>query len=188
MRRPAALAVYALIFLETLVFVALVPLAPTFARDLSLSNVETGAILAAATFATLLVAFPTGVLSDRFGARALTIASAVLLTVSCVGQGLASDFWSLMVARTAFGVAFGATWTAGVAWLADDTHGRRSKALGATVAVSGLGFTIGPGFAGLVADAFGTGAPFYVSTVAAAAVTAALFVVDRGEPAPADRT
>src|SRR5919197_1093069 len=129
--RRAAFAVYGLILLETLVWVALVPLAPTFARELSLSKVETGAILAAASFATLVVAFPIGVLADRVGARALTLGSAGLFTASCVGQGLAGDFWSLIVSRAAFGVALGVTWTAGVAWLADDAEAARARALGA---------------------------------------------------------
>jgi len=54
--RRTALGLYALIFLETVVWVALVPLAPTYARALDLSKLETGAMLAAASFATLVVA------------------------------------------------------------------------------------------------------------------------------------
>ena len=49
--------IYALFLLETLVWIAMVPLAPTFADEFGLSGVETGMILAAASLAALVVAF-----------------------------------------------------------------------------------------------------------------------------------
>src|SRR5918996_1733001 len=102
--RRSVLPIYALILLETLVWIAIVPLAPTFAGELDLSGVETGMILASASLAALVVAFPLGLFADRVGARQVTIASAALFTLATVGQGLANDFWSLLLARGAFGV------------------------------------------------------------------------------------
>ena len=87
--RRSVLPIYALILLETLVWIAMVPLAPTFADEFGLNGVETGMILAAASLAALVVAFPLGVLADRLGARRVTIASAVLFTLATLGQGLA---------------------------------------------------------------------------------------------------
>ncbi len=173
--RRAVVPLYALIFLETLVWIAIVPLAPTFADELSLSEVETGMVLAVASLAAVVTSFPLGLLADRLGARRVTIASAFLFTLATLGMGLADAFWSLLLARAAFGVAFGAMWTAGLAWLGDamPSH-RRASALGATVTVTGIGFTIGPAYAGLLSDRFGTGVPFLVAAVGAAAVTVAL--------------
>jgi len=54
--RRAVLPIYALFLLETLVWIAMVPLAPTFADEFGLSGVETGMILAAASLAALVVA------------------------------------------------------------------------------------------------------------------------------------
>ena len=179
--RRAVLPLYALLLLETMVWIAIVPLAPTFAERLLLSPVETGALLASASFATVVVAFPAGLLADRLGARAFTIGSAVVFTLSTVGQGLAGDFWTLLVARAAFGIAFGVAWTAGLAWLADSAPPQpRARALGATVAISGLGFTAGPAFAGLLADRFDIGVPFLVIGAVGAVVTAALLLSDPG--------
>src|SRR5947199_246051 len=90
--RRTLVPIYALVLLETLVWIAIVPLAPTFAAELHLSPVETGMILAAAT------------------------------------------------------------------------------------TVSGVGFTVGPVFAGTLADRSDTGTPFLLVAVAAAAVTGALVV------------
>jgi MFS family permease len=185
--RRTAFALYGLILLETVVWVALVPLAPTFARQLGLSKLETGAVLASASFATVVVSLPIGLLADRIGARALTIASAVVLTGSCVGQGLAADFWSLLVSRAAFGLAFGAVWTVGAAWLAETAHASRATALGVTVTVSGLGFALGPAFAGLVGDRFGVGVPFLACAGAAAVATAFLLATPAGGNAARER-
>ena len=175
--RRTVVPVYALFLLETLAWIAMVPLAPTFADEFGLSDVETGLILAAASLAALVFALPLGVLADRFGARRVTIASACLFTVATVGQGLADEFSTLLASRVLFGIAFGALWGAGASWLSDSlSEERRARALALTTTVAGLGFTAGPVFAGVVADRYGTGTPFLVLAFAAAAVTAALFV------------
>jgi MFS family permease len=176
MRRSVA-PIYGLIFLETLVWIAMVPLAPTFADELGLSGVETGMILASTSLTALVVALPLGQLADRIGARGVTIASAVLFTLATLGQGLANEFWTLLLARGAFGLAFGALWGAGAAWLSDSlTEERRAGALAAAATVAGLGFTTGPVFAGTVADRFDSGTPFLILAVAAALVTVALVI------------
>ncbi len=175
--RRSVLPIYALIMLETLVWIAMVPLAPTFADEFGLNGVETGMILAAASLAALVVAFPLGVLADRLGSRRVTIASAVLFTLATLAQGLAAEFWTLLLARAAFGVAFGAVWGAGTAWLSDSLAAeRRTGALGAATTVAGIGFTLGPVLAGVLADRYDTGTPFLVAAVGAAAVTVALVV------------
>jgi MFS family permease len=176
MRRTVA-PIYLLIYLETLVWIALVPLAPTFADELGLSGVETGMILAGSSLAALVVAFPLGLLADRLGARQVTIASACLFTVATFGQGLADEFWTLLLARLAFGVAFGALWGAGASWLSDSLdEGTRAGALGAAATVAGLGFTTGPVLSGTLADRYDTGTPFLVTGVAAALATVFLVV------------
>jgi MFS family permease len=175
--RRSVVPIYGLFLLETLAWIAMVPLAPTFADAFGLSDVETGLILAAASLAALVFAFPLGVLADRFGARRVTIASACLFTLATLGQGLADEFSTLLLSRIAFGVAFGALWGAGASWLSDSlSDERRAGALALATTVGGVGFTIGPVFAGVLADRFDTGTPFLVLAVAAAAVTAGLFV------------
>jgi len=175
MRRTVA-PIYGLFLLETLVWIAIVPLAPTFADEFGLSGVETGMILASSSLAALVVALPLGVLADRFGARQVTIASACLFTLATLGQGLADEFWSLLAARTAFGVAFGALWGAGASWLSNSlSHDRRAGALAAATTVAGVGFTLGPVLAGVLADRYETGTPFVALAVVAALVTSSLF-------------
>jgi predicted MFS family arabinose efflux permease len=174
--RATVLPLYALVFLETLTWIAMIPLAPTFADELSLGEVQTGMILSAGSLTALVVAVPLGVLADRLGARRVTLVSAVIFTLAAFGQGFADTFWSLLLARGLFGVAFGALWSAGTAWLSDaisDT--RRARALAAMTPVSGVGFTVGPVFAGVLADHLSTGAPFLIVGCVAVLVTLSLF-------------
>ena len=176
--RRTVLPIYALFLLETLTWIAMVPLAPTYADGFGLSGVETGAILAAASLAALVVALPLGMLADRFGAKEVTLASAGLVTLATLGQGVAAEFWTLLAARAAFGAAFGALWGAGASWLSNSlADDRRTGALAAATTVAGIGFTIGPLFAGVLADRYETGTAFVVLAIAAAAVTVALFTV-----------
>jgi MFS family permease len=125
----------------------------------------------------VVVAFPIGLVSDRIGARPLTVGAAGLAALSSLGQGLAHEFWLLLASRAAFGVAFGAIWTAGLALLTEGgAVEQRSVRLGATIPVAGAASTIGPAFAGVVAGQFGVAAPFVV-IASAAAVTAAALVL-----------
>jgi MFS family permease len=170
--------VYALILLQTLVWIAIIPLAPTFADEFGLTGLETGMILSAASLAVLVVAFPLALLVDRLGARRVTITSACVFTFATLGQGLANEFWTLLVSRAGFGVAFGALWAGATAWLSDTVpEHRRARALAATATVTGVGFTTGPVLAGVLSDRYSPGTLFLVVTIAAAVVTAALVTV-----------
>lgn len=173
--RRAVLPFYALIFLTELVWMAIVPLTPTYAERLSLGEVEVGAVLAAAGVATLAVSVPIGVVADRIGKRRITVGSAALIALSTLGQAVAPEFWTLLAARAAFGLALGAVWTVGLAWTSESSsRGRQAAAVGTTVTVAGAGIVIGPAFAGVVAHALGLRAPFLFASVAAAVVAAAL--------------
>ena len=174
LRRPG-LFVYALIFVDEVVLTALPPLAPRFADELTLSTVETGVLLAVSSLATLVVAVPSGVLADRVGARILTLCGGGLLAAGSLGQGLAGDFWSLLLSRAGFGVASGVLWTAGLAWLSDSSSpGRSARALAAVIPVAGVGTMIGPVFAGQLAERVSLVTPFAAAGAAAVALTTVL--------------
>jgi predicted MFS family arabinose efflux permease len=171
------LPIYCLFLVSEIVWMAIVPVAPSFAARFDLSKVEVGALLASAGLATLLIALPIGLVSDRVGTRRLIRASAAAVALSTLGQGLAVDFWSLLVARACFGLGLGTIWTAGLAWMADAGPKRRNpSALGGPVVIAGIGIMVGPAMAGLLADQFGVRAPFFVLAVVAAVVFAAMLV------------
>jgi len=175
--RKTSVSFYALIFLTEVVWMAIVPLAPTFAERLSLTKIELGTVLASAGFATLVVSLPIGVLGDRLGTRTLTMGSSALVAVSSLGQGLAFDFWTLLLSRAAFGIALGTIWTAGLAWKSEHASrstGTSSPSLGMSVTAAGVGIMFGPAFAGVTANEFGVRAPFLALAAASTIVTIAL--------------
>jgi len=154
---------------------AIVPLVPTYTTRFGLSVFEAGLLVAAPAFAMLVLSLPVGLLSDRVGARAVTIAASALLTVSALGQALADSYVLLLASWGLFGVASAIIYTASPAWLAAATPQRyRVAVLGGIAIAAGLGLMIGPAFAGLLSEHFGSGAPFLVVAGAAAVVTVGL--------------
>src|SRR5580692_12725160 len=108
----------ALILVSAAAQFALVPVMPVYARRLGLSGFEQGMVLGATGLATLVVSIPAGALSDRFGARRLTLAAGLLMAAATAAQALAGSFPALLAARLAFGAGYGMVWTAGLCWLA----------------------------------------------------------------------
>lgn len=178
--RGVVVLVYALLIALMIVESTLPPLLPTFSREFGLSTVETGALLAASAFGMLLASIPAGLVADRFGARAITLAGGAVVTLAALVQGFAMDFWSLLAGRGLFGLGLGTIWTAGVAWISHRPTGR-AAALGGTTSAAALGFMVGPALGGNLAERFGVSVPFVVAAGVAAAVTVALaFVRENG--------
>ena len=128
----------ALILVSAAAQFALVPVMPVYARRLGLSGFEQGMVLGATGLATLAVSVPTGALSDRFGARRITLAAGLLMAAATAAQALAGSFPALLAARLAFGAGYGMVWTAGLCWLAGAAVGG-PNALGGSVASAGVG-------------------------------------------------
>ena len=90
----------------------------------------------------LAAAVPIGLLAGRVGPQRLLVACAVLLPVSMLGQALAGDLPSLLLARALFGLSFGILWTIGPAVAAGG--GRGAAGTGKLIAASGAGWLVGP--------------------------------------------
>ncbi len=175
MTRRLVFFLYAFHFLVAADGSAVIPLVPTYATRYGLSVFEAGLIVGAPAFAMLVLSLPVGLLSDRVGERAVTIAASALLTISALGQALAGSYAVLVASWTLFGVTSAIIYTASPAWLAAASPRRRRVAvLGGIAIAAGLGFMVGPAFAGLLSEHFGSGAPFLVVAGAAAVVTVGL--------------
>jgi MFS family permease len=173
----------ALILVSAAAQFALVPVVPVYARRLGLSGFEQGMVLGATGLATLVVSVPAGALSDRFGARRLTLAAGLLMAAATAAQALAGSFPALLAARLAFGAGYGMVWTAGLCWLAGAAVGG-PNALGGSVASAGVGGVAGPAASGALAQSLGLAVPLLVTAVGFAVITAGLAVL-RVPPGPA---
>jgi predicted MFS family arabinose efflux permease len=181
------LLVYALILVGEFSWSAVVPLVPTFAQELHLSQSTAGLLAGATGLAVLAVAIPAGMLADRYGARRLTLVSSALMSGSLLAHAI-PGFWPLLAARFVFGLGFGTVWTAGVAWIGElAPRERRDQALARPMTIAGFAFMTGPVFAGFVGQSFGARTPFVITGVVGAIIAVVLLRIPepRRETRPA---
>src|SRR5215813_8726682 len=177
---------YGLIFASSGSQLAIVPILPAYAHRVGLSGLAQGALLSATGLATLAFCLPTGALSDRVGARRLTLCAGALMTAALLTQAVAPSFPVLFASRLVFGLGFGMIWTAGLSWLASVAPGGSS--LGGSVASAGAGGAVGPALAGAGVQYFGLTVPFLAAAMVFALITAALGLLRVPAPAPAPAT
>jgi predicted MFS family arabinose efflux permease len=187
LHRPPSLltpALHLLFFVAAAAQSAIVPLLPRLGHVYHLSAAAEGLLLAAPGLATLAISVPAGVLSDRLGARRVTIAAAGLMCLAALAQGTPS-YGALVAGRFAFGLAFGIVWTTGVAWMSGVQADAGSPQLGAVATSAAVGLVAGPGIGGVVADRFGLASPFLLVGGLAAAL---VIVLIRQSGVPRSRT
>jgi predicted MFS family arabinose efflux permease len=170
-RRLAPL-IYSIVFLDALLMFAIVPLLPSYARDLGLSTTQAGIVVAVYSGTVLVCGLPAGRAADRFGARPVTILGIALLAVSTGAYGFSHTFLALLLARMGQGVSSAISWSAGLAWLSEATpEARRPAALGGAMAAGSTGALVGPVVGGPLGEHLGIRAPFVIFAVFAAAIT-----------------
>ncbi|MGI9187389.1 MAG: MFS transporter [Gaiellales bacterium] len=161
-RRLTAL-ISSLIFLDMITWLAAVPLVPVWQREFGLSDDQSGLILGVYSFAVLLCAIPAGHLSDRVGARRMTLIGAALFILAAPAIALADTFWLLVLVRVVQGACSAVTWSAGLAWLGsavgDDYRPRGLSIANATATVATIA---GPLLGGPIVSAVGLGVAFSV--------------------------
>jgi predicted MFS family arabinose efflux permease len=180
MRRGVVVLLYIALLVSEMSWSAVAPLLPSFSDRFSLGDSEAGLILSVASMAILLVSIPAGAITRRIGARRLTVAATITMTLGNVAVGLASNYGWLLAGRAVFGLGLGMLWVGGTSWLHDAAGDRRSRVLSMTSAVIGLGSLVGPAFAGVVGEHLGLGAPFLALAVASVAVVVALLLESSG--------
>jgi MFS family permease len=115
--RRLTVTINSVVFLDTLLLFAIVPLLPEYARELDLGKTEAGLVVGAYSGAVLLCAVPAGQYADRIGPRRLTVAGVALLAVSTGAYAIADGFLALFLARAGQGVSSAVSWTAALSWL-----------------------------------------------------------------------
>jgi predicted MFS family arabinose efflux permease len=164
---------HALLFVAAATQSAIVPLLPRLSHVYGLTPSAAALLLAAPGLATLAISLPAGVLADRFGARRVTVAATLLMSLAALGQATPS-YPLLVLGRLAFGLAYGVVWTTGVAWMSSADGEAGSPRLGAVATSAAAGMIAGPAIGGLLADAFGLATPFLSVAALAGALSVAL--------------
>ena len=159
MRRSLVL-VGAVIFLDALLFGAIIPLLPGYVDDFDLSKLQAGLLFGAFAAGALLFSIPAGILAGKLGPRLAVILGLVGLAGASFAFALAGSPLELGLARFVQGISSTTTWAGALAWAAVITpRERRGTTLGTVFGFAVLGFVIGPLFGG-VAHAIGVRGSF----------------------------
>ncbi len=175
-------AVVLVIFMDMTIYGLLVPVFPEYAPRFGVDESVIGIVFGIYAAMLLVFSIPMGLLSDRVGRRPLIVAGMLLLALATALFGLSTTVAHLVVARAVQGISAAATWSAGLALLADTCDpARLGERMGIALSAVGFGAVIGPVIGGLLFEYLGYAATFLLPAVLAAAVGLAVSTV----PVPA---
>jgi MFS family permease len=144
MHRVLALAA-AIMFVDAVLFGALIPLIPDYAERFDLSKAAAGAIFGSFGAGAVLVAIPAGYLTGRVGPKRAAVGGLLGLGLASFGFAVAESPETLAATRFLQGVASSFSWAGALAWIAADfPRNRRGAALGTAFGVAIAGFITGP--------------------------------------------
>ena len=151
---------------------ALFNVIPILARDrLALDPDRIGFGLALASVVGLALAYPAGVLVDRYGRKIIIVPSTILSGVSLVLFLAAPTYAWFLIACAAGSVAMGISGAAPAAYAADTAPGgMNAAALSTYRMLADLGYVVGPIALGLAADLAGASAALASAAVMLTAV------------------
>ncbi|MEO8031269.1 MAG: MFS transporter [Gemmatimonadota bacterium] len=146
---PAVLAVFTTVFIDIIGFGIVLPLLPSYAARLAVSDTRIGVLVASFSLCQFLLAPWWGRLSDRIGRRPVILIGLAGSALSYLLFAYAGSFEALLLSRVLAG-CMGATVNVAQAYLADvTTPEKRSSAMGLIGAAFGLGFVVGPLIGGI---------------------------------------
>ncbi|WP_372011679.1 MFS transporter [Paenibacillus chitinolyticus] len=156
----------------------IIPVLPEFLKEFGLGGKTAGYLVAAFGLTQFIFSPIGGEWSDKYGRRIMIVSGLALFTVSNLLFAMASEVWMLYTSRLIGGIGAAAMIPSMMAYIADiTTDEKRGKGMGMLGAAMSLGFVIGPGIGGFLAE-LGLRAPFYVSSaVGALAMIGSLLVL-----------
>ncbi|MDN7012409.1 MFS transporter [Methanoculleus sp. FWC-SCC3] len=159
------------IFMDMMIYGLLIPVFPEYAPRFGVGESVIGVIFGIYAAMLLLFSIPMGLLSDRVGRRPLIVGGMLLLALATALFGFSTTITHLIAARTVQGVSAAATWSAGLALLADTCDpARLGEKMGIALSAVGVGTILGPVAGGLLFEYAGYTATFLVPAVLAASV------------------
>lgn len=163
----------ALIILMINMFIAMlgiglvIPILPKFMLEFGSSGKALGFLVAAFGLTQFLFSPIAGEWSDKYGRKIMIVGGLTAFTLSQLIFAMGTEMWMLYVSRLLGGLSAAAMIPPMMAYVADiTTEEKRGKGLGMLGAAMSLGFVIGPGIGGFLAE-YGVRVPFYVSAAVA---------------------
>jgi DHA1 family multidrug resistance protein-like MFS transporter len=184
--RRLYLAVSTTMFVDSLLYLAIIPLLPWYAEQYNLSTFQAAVLLAGYPITFLLVTTPAGWLAGRVGARRVVIGGICFFIAATVLFAWAPSANAIIVARLLQGVGGGVGWAAAMSWMTGNTPPeRRSRAVGMVSGVTSAGAVAGP-LLGALAGATSTTLAFGIAGAIGVVALGATLLAPAGAQLPRD--
>jgi MFS family permease len=190
LRRPEFRNLLAISVTVALGFGMVIPVLPRFAKSFGVGLAVVGLVQFVFGLTRFSFGLVGGLVVDRFGERACTMAGLLIVAASSYAAGFAQTFPQLVAAR-GFGGAGSALFIAGLMnrilkIIEPEAMGRATGTFRSSFLV---GIGVGPLLGGLAAAAFGIRAPFHLYATGLLVATVIAYVVmgGRGDERPAER-
>lgn len=166
-----------ILFLMVNMFIAMlgigliIPILPEFLKEFDAGGKTAGYLIAALGLTQFIFSPIAGEWSDKYGRKIMIVSGLGLFTISNLLFATAEHISMLYVSRLIGGIGAAAMIPSMLAYVADiTTEEKRGKGLGLLGAAMSLGFVIGPGIGGFLAE-LGLRMPLYVSAAVGALAT-----------------
>lgn len=168
MKNKALGVLFLTIFLDLMGFGLIIPILPTYAKDLGATDAVVGLLGTSFSIMQFLFASFWGGLSDRFGRRPIMLTSIAIMAVAYLLFANATVLWLLFATRLLKG--FGAAnLSVAQAYISDVVPLEdRTKAFGIIGASFGLGFIFGPSIGGVLNEYYGVAGVGYFAAMLSA--------------------
>jgi MFS family permease len=163
------------------------PVLPLFAQSLHATPSEIGWIIMASTIPGVLVSYPAGVLSDRFGKRRLLLASLVVFATAPFLYLLIDNAWQLMAVRFYHGFATAIFGTVATAAIAERYTADRAARISTYSSVTIVGRSVAPFLGGALISLASYQAVYIACAISGVIALAAGLLLRDGDHAAATR-
>ncbi|PLT35586.1 MFS transporter [Bacillus sp. V5-8f] len=149
----------------------IIPVLPMFLKEFGASGQAMGYLVAVFALTQFIFSPLAGEISDKYGRKIPIVVGLAAFTISQLIFAVGTEMWMLYVSRLFGGVGAAFMIPPMMAYVADiSTEEERGKGMGLLGACMSLGFVIGPGIGGFLAE-LGIRVPFYSATAIAAIAT-----------------
>src|SRR5438034_7671866 len=152
MKSSPLLSIFLIVLVDVLGLTIILPLLPFYAESLGATPSTVGLLVSAYAICQLLAGPPLGQLSDRVGRRPVLLVSQIGTFIGFLMLAFAHSLWLVFLARIIDGLTAG-NLTVAQAYISDVTEPQnRAKAFGLIGVAFSLGFLVGPGVSGYLAQ------------------------------------
>lgn len=152
MNRSPLLPIFLIVLVDVLGLSIMLPLLPFYAEHLGASAFVVGTLISTYAFCQLIAGPILGRMSDQMGRKPLLVVSQIGTFIGFLILAAANSLWLVFLARVIDGLTAG-NLSLAQAYIADvTTPENRAKSFGVIGVAFGVGFMIGPGISGYLAQ------------------------------------